>query len=47
MIEILNRNIPYGAIPIEKALSGMDFYKYSKERGYKIIQCPFLLPRAT
>ena len=36
MIEILNNNIPKGAIPIEKALSGSVFYKRAKERSYNI-----------
>ena len=37
MQHIVNSKVGTGAHPIEKALSGMDFYNYSKERGYKII----------
>ncbi len=37
MQHIVNSKVDAGAHPIEKALSGMDFYNYSKERGYKII----------
>ena len=36
MIEILNNNIENGAIPIEKALSGMVFHKRALERSYYI-----------
>ena len=36
MIEILNNNIDNGAIPIEKALSGMVFHKRALERSYDI-----------
>ena len=36
IIEILNRNIPYGAIPIEKALSVSIFHKRALERSYNI-----------
>ena len=36
MIEILNNNIDSGAIPIEKALSGMVFHKRALERSYDI-----------
>ena len=36
MIEILNGNIPHGAIPIEKALSGGTFYEKALERSYNI-----------
>ena len=37
MQHIVNSKVDAGAHPIEKALSGIDFYNYSKERGYKII----------
>ena len=36
MQHIVNSKVSLGAHPIEKALSGMDFYNYSKQRGYKI-----------
>ena len=36
MIEILNKNIPHGAIPIEKALSGATFYRRALDRSYSI-----------
>ena len=36
MIEILNGNIPHGAIPIEKALPGSTFYKEALNRSYDI-----------
>ena len=36
MQHIANSKIKSGAHPIEKALSGIDFYNYSKERGYQI-----------
>ncbi len=37
MQHIVNSKVDTGAHPIDKALSGIDFYNYSKERGYKII----------
>jgi len=36
MIQILNGNIPQGAIPIEKALSGSTFHKEALNRSYNI-----------
>ena len=36
MIEILNNNIDFGAIPIEKALSGKVFYDRALKRSYNI-----------
>ncbi len=36
MQHIVNGKVPLGAHPIEKALSGADFYDYAKSRGYKI-----------
>ena len=36
IIEILNGNIPHGAIPIEKALSGDTFHRKALDRSYKI-----------
>ena len=36
MIEILNDNIEFGAIPIEKALSGKVFYDRALKRSYNI-----------
>ncbi|MAV65109.1 MAG: hypothetical protein CMG00_07970 [Candidatus Marinimicrobia bacterium] len=36
MIEIMNKNIGSGAIPIEKALSGNIFYKRALDRSYNI-----------
>ena len=36
MIEILNGNIPHGAIPIEKALSGSVFHREALKRSYNI-----------
>ena len=40
MQHIISSNVPEGAHPIEKALSGKDFYKYAKIRNYDIkINC--------
>jgi len=36
MQHIANEKVPLGAHPIEKALSGLDFYNYAISRGYKI-----------
>ena len=36
MQHIASSKIPVGAHPVEKALSGTDFYNYSKTRGYDI-----------
>ena len=36
MIEILNGNIPHGAIPIEKALPGSVFHREALKRSYNI-----------
>ena len=36
MQHIANSRVRPGAHPIEKALSGIDFYNYSKNRGYGI-----------
>ncbi len=36
MQHIANSKVSLGVNPIEKALSGIDFYDYSKQRGYEI-----------
>ena len=36
MQHISNDKVPLGAHPIEKALSGKDFYDYAIQRGYNI-----------
>ena len=36
MQHIVDGKVENGAIPIEKAMSGVDFYKYAKERKYNI-----------
>ena len=36
MQHIASSKVPVGAHPVEKALSGTDFYNYSKARGYDI-----------
>ena len=36
MQHIANSKVPHGAHPIEKALSGIDFYNYAVQRGYEI-----------
>ena len=36
MQHIVNGNLGVGAWPIEKALSGKDFFNYAKMSGYKI-----------
>ena len=36
MQHIIDGKVEKGAIPIEKAMSGADFYKYAKERKYSI-----------
>ena len=36
MEHIMRGNVKKGAIPVEKAMSGKDFYDYAVSRGYKI-----------